>query len=61
MKIKLHWKLAFIFCLVIVVAISAGYFYLDAHLKAYVENILSNNVKHQLMLGKELLETKLKR
>jgi len=46
--------------LVIVVAISAGYFYLDAHLKAYVENILSNNVKHQLMLGKELLETNLK-
>ena len=60
MKIKLHWKLTFIFCFVVVFAISAGYFYLDSHLKFYVESILENNIKHQLALGKDLLETNLK-
>jgi two-component system phosphate regulon sensor histidine kinase PhoR len=59
MKIKLHWKLTSIFCFVVVLAISAGYFYLDAHLKSYVENNLKKNIKHQLTLGKDLLETKL--
>jgi len=60
MKIKLHWKLTFIFCFVVVFAISAGYFYLDSHLKFYVESSLENNIKHQLALGKDLLETSLK-
>lgn len=56
MRIKLHWKLTFIFCFVVILAVSAGYFYLDSHLKAYVENNLESNVKHQLTLGRELLE-----
>jgi two-component system phosphate regulon sensor histidine kinase PhoR len=60
MKIKLHWKLTFIFCFVVVFAISAGYFYLDSHLKFYVESSIENNIKHQLALGKGLLETNLK-
>ena len=60
MKIKLHWKLTFIFCFVVIFAISAGYFYLDSHLKSYVENNLENNIKHELALGKDLLETHLK-
>ena len=60
MKIKLHWKLTFIFCFVVILAISAGYFYLDSHLKSYIENNIENNVKHQLYLGKDLLETHLK-
>lgn len=60
MKIKLHWKLTFIFCFVVILAISAGYFYLDSHLESYVESNLENNIKHQLVLGKELLETNLK-
>jgi two-component system phosphate regulon sensor histidine kinase PhoR len=59
MKIKLHWKLTFIFCFVVVFAISAGYFNLDSHLKSYVESNLENNIKHQLALGKDLLETNL--
>lgn len=59
MKIKLHWKLTFIFCFVVILAISAGYFYLDSRLKSYIENNLENNVKHQLYLGKDLLETHL--
>lgn len=60
MKIKLHWKLTFIFCFVVILAISAGYFYLDSHLKAYVESNLENNIKHQIALGRDLLETHLK-
>lgn len=60
MKIKLHWKLTFIFCFVVILSISAGYFYLDSHLKSYVESNLENNIKHQLTLGKDLLETHLK-
>ncbi|TRZ94951.1 HAMP domain-containing protein [bacterium] len=60
MRIKLHWKLTFIFCFVVIFAISAGYFYLDSHLKSYTESNLANNVKHQLALGKELLETRLR-
>lgn len=60
MRIKLHWKLTFIFCFVVVLAISAGYFYLNSYLKSYVENNLENNIKHQLYLGKDLLETYLK-
>ncbi|MDD5561693.1 MAG: ATP-binding protein [Candidatus Omnitrophica bacterium] len=60
MKIKLHWKLTFVFCLVVILAVSTGYFYLDSHLKSYIENNLENNIKHQLALGKDLLETNLK-
>ena len=60
MRIKLHWKLTFIFCFIVIFAVSAGYFYLDSHLKSYVENNLENNIKHQLALGKDLLETHLK-
>jgi two-component system phosphate regulon sensor histidine kinase PhoR len=59
MRIKLHWKLTFIFCFVVILAISAGYFYLNSHLKSYIESNLENNIKHQLALGKDLLETHL--
>jgi two-component system phosphate regulon sensor histidine kinase PhoR len=60
MKINLHWKLTFIFCFAVVLAISAGYFYLNSHLKSYIESNLENNIKHQLALGKDLLEIQLK-
>jgi two-component system phosphate regulon sensor histidine kinase PhoR len=57
MRIKLYWKLTFIFCIVVVLAITAGYLYLLPHLKSYVENNLTNNIKHQLFLSKDLLES----
>jgi two-component system phosphate regulon sensor histidine kinase PhoR len=38
-------------------AISAGYFFLVPRLRSYVENNISGNIKHQLILGKGLLET----
>jgi two-component system phosphate regulon sensor histidine kinase PhoR len=59
MMIKLHWKLTFIFCLVVILALSAGYFYLVPRLKSTVENNISSNIKHELLLGKELLDVSL--
>jgi len=57
MRIKLYWKLTFIFCIVVILAITAGYLYLVPHLKSYVESNLTNNIKHQLFLSKDLLES----
>lgn len=60
MRIKLHWKITFIFCFAVILAISAGYFYLDSRLKSYIESNIENNVLHQIKLGKDLLENLLK-
>jgi two-component system phosphate regulon sensor histidine kinase PhoR len=57
MRIKLYWKLTFVICIVLILAITAGYIYLLSHLKSYVENSVSNNVKRQLSLSKDLLES----
>ncbi|MDD4894611.1 MAG: HAMP domain-containing protein, partial [Candidatus Omnitrophica bacterium] len=59
MKIKVHWKLTFIFCFVVILATSAGYFYLINHLKSYIETNIPGNIKHQLALSKDLLEASL--
>jgi len=60
MKIKIHWKLTIIFCFIVILAISAGYLYQVNHLKSYVENNVTNNIKHQLALSKDFLEISLK-
>ena len=60
MKIKIHWKLAIIFCCIIILAISAGYLYQVNNLKSYVENTVANNIKCQLALSKDFLEISLK-
>ena len=60
MKIKIHWKLTIIFCFIVILAISAGYLYQVNHLKSYVENNVTNNIKHQLTLSKDFLETSLR-
>ncbi|MDD5669251.1 MAG: histidine kinase dimerization/phospho-acceptor domain-containing protein [Candidatus Omnitrophica bacterium] len=57
MRIKLYWKLTFIFCFVVIVAITTGYLYLVTHLKSYVESTIAAHVKHQLYLSKDLLES----
>ncbi len=57
MKIKLYWKLTFVFCFVVVLAITSGYLYLVPRLKSYVENNLANNIKRQLFLSKDFLES----
>ncbi|MFA5144460.1 MAG: ATP-binding protein [Candidatus Omnitrophota bacterium] len=60
MRIKLHWKLAFVFCFILILAVSTGYFYLVTHLKPYVEDSAVNNIKHQLSLSKDFLEVSLR-
>ncbi|MCM8792501.1 MAG: cell wall metabolism sensor histidine kinase WalK [Candidatus Omnitrophica bacterium] len=57
MKIKLHWKLTFIFCSVIVFGLLIGYFYLLPRLSSYFENSFQNSLKRQLFLNKHWLET----
>jgi len=59
MKIKLHWKITLVFCSVAVVALLAGYFYLTANLKVYLETNLENNLERELILGKDLVESKI--
>jgi len=57
MRIKLHFKLTFIFCLAAVVGLLTGYFFLSSHLKNYLENNIQSNLKNQTMLVKDFLET----
>jgi two-component system phosphate regulon sensor histidine kinase PhoR len=59
MKIKLHWKLTFIFCLAFIAGLLAGFLYLARHLESYVEADLENHLKHELFLGRDFLQTKL--
>lgn len=57
MRIKLHSKLAIIFCLAVIFAFSSVYFYLFSRLKSYAENNLQEHMQRQLFLGREFLET----
>jgi len=56
MKIRLHWKLTFIFCLAVIIGLCSGYFYLNSHLKTYVEGSIEGHLRHQLLSGRDLLE-----
>jgi two-component system phosphate regulon sensor histidine kinase PhoR len=59
MKIKLHWKLTLIFCSAVIVGLIVGYGFLISHLKGYVERNLENNLKHQLLSGRDLIESQI--
>jgi len=59
MRIRIYWKLTFIFCLLIVLILSSAYFYLNTHLKAYVETRIQGNLKKDLILNKNLLDNDL--
>ena len=60
MKIKLSWKLTSVFCLIIFIVLSTVYFYINTHLKAYLEQRIQYNLKRDLLLNKSLLENELK-
>lgn len=57
MRIKLYWKITFVFCFVVILAITTGSVYLVSHLKSYAENNVAGTVKRQLSLSKDLLES----
>ena len=61
MKIKLSWKLTSIFCIVIFLVLAFVYFYTNSHLKDYLEQRIQYNLKHDLLLNKNLLENELKK
>lgn len=60
MKIKLSWKLASIFFLIILLVLSFVYFYTNTHLKDYLEQRIQYNLKRDLLLNKNLIENNLK-
>lgn len=60
MKIKLSWKLTSIFCLIIFFVLSIVYFYINTHLKDYLEQRIQYNLKRDLLLNKSFLENELK-
>ncbi len=57
MKLKLQWKLTFIFCGAVLVGLAFGYFYLTDHLKSYLEKNREADLKKELFLSRALLET----
>jgi len=59
MKNKLSWKLTVIFCSILILAVSTGYIYLASRLKAYFENNIHENLRNQLILGRDFLEASL--
>jgi len=59
MKIKLHWKLTFIFCCAVVLGLFISYFYLSSRLTESFENDLKTSLKYRLSLGKNFLESQL--
>ena len=59
MRIRIYWKLTFIFCSLIVLILTATYFYLNTHLKTYVETRIQDNLKKDLLLNKNLIDNEL--
>jgi two-component system phosphate regulon sensor histidine kinase PhoR len=59
MRIKLHWKLTALFCLMVAVLLGVTYFYLDSHLKDYMGRRIREDVVKDLYLGKELLDVEI--
>ncbi|HOY10804.1 MAG TPA: hypothetical protein PLB05_12135, partial [Candidatus Omnitrophota bacterium] len=60
MKIKLPWKLTYVFCSAIMLALVIGYFYLTFHMKGYVERNLESTLKRQLLSGRDLVESRIR-
>ena len=59
MRIRIYWKLTFIFCSLVVLILTAAYFYLNNHLKTYVEIRIQDNLKKDLLLNKNIIDNEL--
>jgi len=55
MRIKLHWKMTIVFCLLGAVLLAAAYVYLNPRLKAFIERDIEDNIRRELFLCRELL------
>ncbi|MFA4981032.1 MAG: ATP-binding protein [Candidatus Omnitrophota bacterium] len=59
MRIRIYWKLTFIFCSIVLLILTATYFYINTHLKTYVETRIQDNLKKDLLLNKDLIDNEL--
>ncbi len=61
MRIKLQWKLTAIFCLLAVFILAAAYIYFNSHLKSFLLRDIESNLKKELILSKDYLESEFSR
>ncbi|MDD5073227.1 MAG: ATP-binding protein [Candidatus Omnitrophica bacterium] len=61
MRIKLQWKLTAIFCLLAVFILAAAYIYFNSHLKSFLLRDIESNLKKELFLSKDYLESEFNR
>ncbi len=61
MRIKLQWKLTAIFCLLAVFILAAAYTYFNSHLKSFLLRDIESNLKKELILSKDYLESEFSR
>jgi two-component system phosphate regulon sensor histidine kinase PhoR len=59
MRIRIYWKLTAIFCSLTILILASVYFYINTHLKTYLEARIQDNLKKDLFLNKSLLDTEL--
>ena len=59
MRIRIYWKLTFVFCSLIVIILTTTYFYLNNQLKTHVEIRIQDNLKKELFLNKNLIDNEL--
>lgn len=59
MKIKLHWKLTAIFCLLSLFILATSYIYFNSHLKSFLKSDIENTLRKELLLNKDFLEHEL--
>ena len=59
MRIKLHWKLTAVFCLLSLFILAASYIYLNSHLKSFLNSDIESTLRKELLLNKNFLEHEL--
>jgi two-component system phosphate regulon sensor histidine kinase PhoR len=59
MRIKLHWKLTAIFCLLALFILAASYIYLNSRLKPFLKSDIESTLRKELLLNRDFLEREL--
>lgn len=56
MRIRIYWKLTFVFCAINFLILTGTYIYLNAHLKSYIESRIQDDLKKSLFFNKDILD-----
>jgi len=56
MRIRIYWKLTFVFSSLVVLIFAAAYLSLSPHLKEYTESRIQDSLKKDLLLNKSLID-----